>query len=456
MNIIVVGCGKIGIAIARELREEEHDIVVVDKNPAKIDEATSSYDIMGVVGNGVDYSILEEAGIDDCDLLIAVTGQDELNLLCCIFAKKNSRCHTLARVRNPLYSRQMDLFKKKLGISMIINPELESALEISRILRFPSAIKVDTFAKGKLELLNFKVSEGQKICNLTVREIHDFLKCNVMFCAVEHGDDLEICNGQTVFHKNDIVYMVASPRESGKFFRMIGLNTHQVKNCLIVGGSRIAYYLTDLLVNSGINVRIMDMDQEKCEFLAENLPQAVIVNADASDYEQLMEEGLDNAESFVALTNIDEENMFLALVAKKNSKAKVISKVNRISIESMSDELDVGSIITPTNTAANYILQHVRAMNDTLDNSNIERLYKFIDGRAEAIEFLVKKESRITGIPLKDLPLKKNILIAFIARKDKSFIPFGDSTIESGDSVIVITTHKGFRSIEDIVKKSAD
>ncbi|MCR5625096.1 MAG: Trk system potassium transporter TrkA [Lachnospiraceae bacterium] len=453
MNIIIVGCGKIGVSIAKQLREENHDIVVVDKNQDKIDEATSSFDIMGIVGNGTDYNILEEAGVDTANLLIAVTGSDELNLLCCVLAMQNDNCHTIARVREPLYSRQYDLLKKRLGISMLINPELASADEMAKILRYPTAIKVETFAKGKVELLNFKVTEDQVIDNMQIMDIHNILKCNIMVCAIERGNEIIIASGTTIIRRGDIVYFLASGKDTTRFFKKIGIKSKHVKNVLVAGGGKIAFYLSKKLVESGsINVHIMEKDRERCEFLSTYLPQAVIVNGDASDFDQLLGEGIQNADGFVALTNIDEENVFLALLAKKHSNAKVISKVNRLTIENMAEDLDAGSIISPTYTAANYIIKHVRAMNNTL-NSNVETLYKIIDGNAEALEFNIRDDSEVVGVPIKSLKLKPQLLICMISRGNENFIPFGDSVIEEGDSVIVVTTQKGLDCIDDIIDR---
>ncbi len=450
MNIIIVGCGKIGVSIAKQLREENHDIVVVDKSQDKIEEVTGSYDIMGVVGNGTEYSVLEEAGIEEADLMIAVTGQDELNLLCCVLAMQNESCNTIARVRDPLYSRQSELFKERLGISMIINPEHASALEMSRILKFPNAIKVDTFSKGRIELLNFKVQEEHVISNMQIMDIHSILKCNVMICAIERNDELIIARGTTYIRRGDIVYFFASSKESQKFFKKIGIKNKAIKNVLLAGGGTISFYLSKMLIDSGLNVHIMEKDKDRCEFLSAYLPQAIVVNGDASDFDMLLGEGLEDADGFAALTNIDEENVFLALLAKKHSHAKIISKVNRMTIGNMADDLEAGSIISPSNTAANYIIQHVRAMNESL-NSNVETLYRIIDGRVEAVEFVVKESSKIVGIPIRELKIKDSLLVCFIARQGESFIPFGDSTIEVGDSVIVITTQKGLDQIDDII-----
>ncbi len=451
MKIIIVGCGKIGITIAQQLSEEGHDIVVVDTNPLKIEEATTSYDVMGVAGNGADYDILIEAGIDTADLLIAVTGKDEINLLCCVFAKKNENCQSIARVRDPLYSRQRSFFKERLGISMIINPELASALEISRVLRLPSAIKIDTFSKGRLELLNFKVTSDQKLNGMVVSDIRSTLKCNVMVCAIERGEDLIIADGKSILIENDIVYIMASPIDSTSFFKKIGLATQQVKNTLIIGGGTIAFYLAKQLTAMGIQVRIMEKDMERCELLSEEIPEAIVVNADAADSHQLMEEGFEDTEGIVAVTNFNEENIFLAMYAKKHSSAKVISKINRISLDAVVDDMDIGSIIYPKNTTANNIIQYVRAMSNSYACSNVETLYKIIDGRAEALEFSVHDQSTITGIPIKNLKLKPSILICYISRGKKAIIPWGDTMIENGDNVIIVTTQKGINTIDDII-----
>ena len=402
MKIIIVGCGKIGTTLAEQLSSEHHDLVVIDTNPQKIQQLSESIDVMGIVDNGASINVLSDAGIEDAHLLIAVTGSDELNLLCCVIAKKVSKCHTIARVRNPLYNKERNFIRKSLGITMIINPELASAIEISRLLRFPSAIELDTFAKGRVELLKFKLLPEFRLSGMSVMEIVDKLRCNVLICGVERGEEVFIPSGNFILQDNDLISIMASPKNSASFFKKVGIHTHQVKNALIVGGGTLGYYLAALLIDLKIKVRIVENNQERCQQLSELLPEATVICGDGTDKKLLLQEGLTQTESFITLTNMDEENIFLSLFAKKNSKAKLITKVNRIAFDDIIDGLDIGSVIYPKYITADYILQYVRAMENSL-SSNVETLYHILDNQAEALEFSVKEASSVTDIPLSQL-----------------------------------------------------
>lgn len=453
MKIIIVGCGKIGSTLAEQLSYEQHDLVVIDTNPQKIQQLSESIDVMGIADNGSSISVLSDAGIEDADMLIAVTGSDELNLLCCVIAKKVSKCHTIARVRNPIYNKERNFIKKSLGISMIINPELSAAMEISRLLRFPSAIKLDTFAKGRVEILKFKILPEFQLDGLSVMQMTDKLKCNILICGVERQDDVFIPSGSFILHDYDLISIVASPKNSSAFFKKIGVHTHQVKNALIVGGGTLGYYLASLLNDLKIKVRMVDAKASRCEELSELLPDATIICGDGTDKKLLLEEGLTQTEAFITLTNMDEENILLSLFAKKISKAKLITKVNRIAFDDIIDGLDLGSVIYPKYITADYILRYVRAMGNSLSSSNVETLYHILDGQAEALEFAVRESSPVTDIPLCDLNIKDNLLIACINRNGVIQIPRGQDTIQVGDTVIVVTTVKGLNDLKDILKK---
>ena len=452
MKIIIVGCGKIGTTLAEQLSSEHHDLVVIDTNPQKIQQLSESIDVMGIVDNGASINVLSDAGIEDAHLLIAVTGSDELNLLCCVIAKKVSKCHTIARVRNPLYNKERNFIRKSLGITMIINPELASAIEISRLLRFPSAIELDTFAKGRVELLKFKLLPEFRLSGMSVMEIVDKLRCNVLICGVERGEEVFIPSGNFILQDNDLISIMASPKNSASFFKKVGIHTHQVKNALIVGGGTLGYYLAALLIDLKIKVRIVENNQERCQQLSELLPEATVICGGGTDKKLLLQEGLTQTESFITLTNMDEENIFLSLFAKKNSKAKLITKVNRIAFDDIIDGLDIGSVIYPKYITADYILQYVRAMENSL-SSNVETLYHILDNQAEALEFSVKEASSVTDIPLSQLNLKENLLIACINRNGSIQIPRGQDTIQVGDTVIIVTSVKGLRDLKDILKK---
>lgn len=452
MQIIIVGCGKVGLTLAEQLTGEGHNLVLIDPDSSKIQEAVENFDVMGIVGNGSSFNVLSEADVDHTDLLIAVTGSDELNLLCCLIARKTGHCQTIARVRNPLYSKEIAFIKEQLGISMIINPELAAATEISRILRFPSANRIDRFAKGKVELVKFRIRPEFKLDGYKVADIFSRLRFDVLVCAVERGEEVAIPNGDFVLRANDVISIMATPQDSMGLFSRIGVKTNQVKNCMIVGGGTIGYYLAKQLTEMNIKVHLIEANKERCDQLTELLPEATIIHGDATDKQLLTEEGLEQAESFVCLTNLDEENLFLALYAKKHSKAKLIAKVNRITFDDIIDELDIDSIIYPKYITADHITRYVRAMQNSI-GSNVETLYRILDNRAEALEFIVREESEVTNIPLSDLNTRDNLLISCIMRNGTIRIPRGQDSIQVGDTVVVVTTAKALNDIRDIVKK---
>lgn len=452
MRIIIIGCGKVGLSLAEQLNEEHHDLVIIDSSPETLQEVPENIDAIKIVGNGSSIQTLLEAGVDEADILIAVTESDELNLLCGLIAKKAGNCHTIARVRNPVYNREIDFIKERLGVSMIINPELTAATEIARLLRFPSAINIDTFAKGRVELLKFKVRPEFNLDQMPVFQLQDRLKSNILVAAVERDDKVYIPNGNFILKDGDSISIIASPRNAAEFFRTIGLKTNQIRNCMIIGGGKIAYYLTKQLIDMKIDVKIIEKDRKRCEELSELLPAAMIVNGDGTNKKLLLEEGLQNAEGIVTLTNLDEENILLTLFAKDQSHAKLVTKVNKIAFDDIIDRLDIGSVIYPKYLTADYILQYVRAMQNSI-GSNVETLYQILDGQAEALEFSIKEESQVTGVPLMELALKDNLLLGCIHRKGKIIIPRGHDMIEAGDTVIVVTTQKGLHDIQDILKK---
>ncbi|MEY8395763.1 Trk system potassium transporter TrkA [Lachnospiraceae bacterium 45-P1] len=451
MNIIIVGCGKVGTSLAERLSAEGHDLVMVDLSPVKVEEVSNRFDAMGIVGNGASFNVQQEAGVEEADLFIAVTGEDELNLLCCLMAKKSGRCQTIARVRNPLYSKEIQFIREQLGISMIINPELTAAREILKLLKFPSAIKIDTFAKGRVELLRFRLRPEAGFGGKTIMEIMNHLKTDVLVCAVERDSEVIIPNGSFILQDSDTLSIVGSLQSTAQFFEKIGYRSKKVKNSLIIGGGTIAHYLALDLLKIGFRIRIIEQKKERCDYLSEMLPGADIIHGDASNESLLLEEGLTYADSLVALTGLDEENIFLSLFAKKHSNAKLIAKVNRISFNEVIDGFDIGSVIYPKYLTADYILQYVRARQNSI-GSNVETLYKILDGRAEALEFSIKEASSVTDVPLMNLNLKDNLLICCINRKGTILTPRGQNKIKVGDTVIVVTTNRGLRDIRDILK----
>lgn len=451
LSIIIVGCGKVGVTLIEQLSNEGHDITIIDKDAAKIQSLTNLYDIMGIVGNGASYSVQMEAGIENTDLIIAVTDSDELNLLCCTVAKRVGNCAAIARVRTPDYSKEVGYLQEKLGLSLIINPELEAAKEAARILYLPTALEVNSFAHGQAELIKFKIPEGNLLDGITLANLGQIITTEVVVCAIERAGEVYIPSGDFKMAKGDIISFVASRKVVKSFLETLKFKTKRVRNTMIIGGGKVAYYLAHQLLNMGIAVKIIEIDRARCEELSILLPKAVIINGDGTDEELLKEEGIENAESFVPLTGIDEENILLTLHARQVSNAKVITKINRINFKNVISKLDLGSVVYPRYITSEAIIAYVRAKKDSM-NSNIETLYHMFDHRVEAIEFLVEKDSAVTGIPLKDLALKKDLIISFINRNGRILIPRGQDCIKAGDTVMIVTTHTGFNDIQDILK----
>ncbi|MCC8042273.1 MAG: Trk system potassium transporter TrkA [Oscillospiraceae bacterium] len=450
MEIIVVGCGKVGRTIAEQLNDDDNNVTVIDTDPDMVRDISESCDIMGITGNGATHSVQQQAGIERADLLIAVTGSDELNLLCCLIARKAGNCQTIARVRSPEYNGEASFFREELGLAMVINPEFAAAAEIARILRFPSAITIDSFAKGKIDLMKFHIPDDSPLLKYSVKEISTELHCDVLICTIERDGEAIIANGDTTFMKKDVISVVASPKNAYKFFSEIRYKTHRVKNTMIVGAGDIAYYLSQILLKSGIDVKIIEKDPARCTEFCGMVPGATVICADASEQSTLLEEGLENTDSFVALTNLDEENILLTLFAKSKSDCKLITKINRIDFDDVIHKLDLDAIIYPKHITAEYIVRYVRAMKNTI-GSNVETLYSVIKGSVEASEFIVKEKSEITDTPLFELKLKKNLLIAGIIRGGKVIIPRGHDTIQVGDSVVIVTMQKGLHDVCDIL-----
>lgn len=448
MKIIIVGCGNVGATLAEQLSKEGHDITVVDTREQLVENISNNCDVLGIVGNGTSFNIQLEAGVDEADLLVAVTGSDELNLLCCLIAKKAGGCHTIARVSNPVYNKEISFIKEELGLSMIINPQLAAAREMARLLKFPSALKVDTFAKSRVEIINYRLEEGNPLCNMQLKDLGNKLEGDVLIPVVERGERVIIPGGDFELKAKDEISIVGTQVKTIELFKKMGLPTAAARSVLIVGGGRTSIYLAEQLLEMGIKVKIIERDEERCEMLADMLSKAMIICGDATDKELLLEEGILDTEAFVATTNFDEENIMLALFAKSVTNAKLITKVHRIAYEEIIDSLDVGSIIYPKYITAETIIKYVRAMRNSI-GSNIETLHRLNDNRVEALEFLIKEDSPIIGLPLKDLRLKPNMIIGCITHKGRVTIPNGQSVIDVGDTVIIITTTTGLHDIRD-------
>ncbi|MBQ3132329.1 MAG: Trk system potassium transporter TrkA [Clostridia bacterium] len=453
MNIVIVGDGKVGYTITERLSRENHDITVIDKRPAALNNTMNLQDVSCVEGNGVSHVVQTEAGVPKADLLIAATSTDEMNMLCCMVAKKLGAKHTIARVRDPQYQQQMFFLKDELGLSMTVNPEQAAAAEISRLLRFASAIKVEPFAKGRIELVEFKVREDGPLNGMRLADFYGHFKLKVLVCAACREDEVFIPKGNFVMQAGDKLSILAAPNDVSAFFRATGTFKRKVKDVMIVGGGKIAYYLARLLIEIGLHVKIIEKDEATCEMLCELLPKAQILHGDGTDHELLHEEGIDKTDALVALTGIDEENIILSMYANSINVDKVITKVNNSRLADMVANVGVESLISPKDIAANSIISYVRAMTNAT-GSNVETVHRIADGNAEALEFRVREGNRCVGIPLKDLPIRDNVLIGAIIRGGTCIIPGGNDCIKVGDSVIVVTTISGLDELNRILKEA--
>lgn len=449
-NIIIVGCGKVGISLVESLSKENHDITVIDVNHEIVQKVAETYDVLGITGNGSSYSVQIEAGIRDADIIIAVTESDELNLLCCTIAKKVGNCAAIARVRNPDYSEELSFLREQLGISLIINPELETAKEMARLLRLPMALEINPFAKGHAEIVKFRIPKGNVLHNKKIAAVRDY-KCDMLICGVSRDGHLVIPDGSFILREMDEVSFLATPVNTQNFFKAIGVDTHHVKDCMIIGGGKTSYYLARQLTSMNIGVKVIERNQNRCDELSVLLPKALIIYGDGADEDLLKEEGIASVESLIPLTGLDEENILLTLFTKKCSDAKVITKINRTTFNDVIDGMDMGSVIYPRKMTSETIMAYVRARQNSI-GSNIETLYNIFDNQAEAIEFNVEKDSPVVRIPLMELKLKDNLLLACLNRGGKIIIPRGNDSIMPGDKVVVVTKHTGFRDVRDILQ----
>ncbi len=450
MKIIIIGDGKIGSVLAEQLSKETHEVTLIDHHADPLEQSNKDLDVMVVEGDGTSHLVQKEAGVESADLVIACTGADELNLLCCLIAKKLGAKHTIARVRNPKYVEELALIKDDLGLSMSINPEQECAVEMARVLRFPSAIKIDTFAKGQVEILKYNVSENSPINGMSLIEMSK-LRAKVLICAVERGErEVYIPSGEFRLQAGDRISIVASPAEALRFFRQIGVAKAKVRQAMVIGGGHMGYYLSRRLLEAGLDVKIVESDRNRCEELSELLPAATIIHGDGTDQKLLLEEGLSHMDAVAAMTGIDEENILLSLYARQTTNAKVITKVNRDSYEDIVEQLELGSVFYPRRICADNVVRYVRAMQASDAYASMETLCKIASGKAEAMEFHVTAASWFCGVPLQELSLKSNLLVGCISRNGRTITPRGSDTIEVGDSVIVVTTHSGLRSLDDI------
>lgn len=452
MKIIVLGAGKVGKTLIKHMSNEDHDIIVVDQNATKVEEVVNQFDVIGVVGNGGSYDILMEAGAQDANLIICVTASDELNILAGLMAKKMGTRHTIARVRNPDYSSQRDFMRNQLGFSMIVNPELETASEIRRVLSFPSAVKVDTFSRGKVELAEFFVEDHSRLNGVELSQLHKITKTNILVCAVSHNEDVIIPDGNYVIKPGDHLYITGTHRDLSRFCLDIGVITTRIKNVIIVGGGKIAYYLSKQLSTQGIKVKIIEKDKNRCQVLAEKLPYVTIIHGDGSDDELLNEEGIENTDAVLALTGLDEENIVLSLSAKSLYHKKTIAKVTRMNYAGLSDILKVDSIVAPKKIVASQIIRYVRAKMNKDNDSSVKTLYKIVDGEVEAIEFKVTEQFKYLHKTLNEMKIKEHVLVAAIIRENEVIVPKGNTTMELNDYVIIVSRGEIMKSLNDILR----
>lgn len=451
MKIIIVGCGKVGITLAERLNNEGHDITLIDKDGATLRTVADRIDVMGIEGNGVSYQTLVEADAKSADLLIATTNSDEQNMLCCLMARKAGDCHTIARIRDPEYVKEVEFIREELNLSMVINPELEASSEVSRLIKYPSAIKIDSFAGGKVDLMKMVIPMSSPLDGIKVFEVTTKLKCRILICAVERGEEVIIPSGNFELKAGDTLSFLGAHHQAIDFFKKAGIPNNTIKSILLIGGGKMTYYVAKALEDTNISVKIIERDFATCQVLSELIPKAMIINGDGTDQELLLDEGIENCDAIASFTGIDEENIMLSLYAGSlNPKAKMITKINRIGFDNVISTMNLGSVINPKIISADRIVTYVRAMQNTV-GSNIETMSRIANG-AEALEFKVSGESEVTNSPLCELTLKPNLLVAGINRGGRIITPNGQDHIEKGDSVMIVTTQTGIDSLKDILE----
>ncbi len=435
------------------MSKEGHDVVVVDHNRQKVEDIVNQYDVLGICGNGANNDILIEAGVEKADAVISVTTSDELNILSGLICKRLGARYTIARVRNPDYSRQKDFLRNDLGFSMIINPEAEAANEIRRMITFSSAMKVDTFAKGKVELIELKIFEGIQLVHLKLSDLSSVTRSSVLICAVKRGQEVIIPNGDFVIEQNDHLYVTGSHKDLARFCLDVGFLSKKIKNVVIIGGSKIAFYLIRQLSVLGIKTKIIEHNHQRCVELSQKIPYTTIIEADGSNHDILLEEGIQKSDALVSLTGLDEENIILALLGKQLGVKKSIAKVNRMSLGHMLDKMDIDNIVDPKSIIASQIIGYLRAKDNNDESTSVQTLYKIVNDEVEALEFVVNEKTRYIHKPLKNIHIKNHILIAGILRNNEMIVPKGDDTLEIGDRVIIVTIDSLIKKLNDIFEE---
>lgn len=452
MKIIVGGCGKIGRTILESLTLEGHDVVAMDSDPFVIDEISNIYDVMCVCGNCADTEALDEAGVKDTELFVCVSGSDELNMLACFVAKKMGAKHTIARIRNPEYNdASLSFLRQHLDLQMSVNPEMLTARELYNILKLPSAVKMEYFSRKGVEMIELRLKDNSALDGVKLMELKKKYGVHVLVCVVRRGENVYIPDGSFVLKSGDKIGITASHAEIQKFLKSLGLLQKQAKSVIILGGSKTAFYLAKMLLASGVVVKIIEKNPERCAELSSQLSKATIINGDGAQQELLLEEGLRRVDAFVSLTGMDEENILISIYAAVNDVPKVISKVNRKELSDMAENLGLDTIVSPKSITSDILVRYARALENSM-GSNVETLYSIMDGRAEALEFNVHPESKLIGVPIKLLNIKDNILLAAIIRNGKTIIPGGDDVILENDKVIVIAAGQHLHDLYDIIK----
>ena len=451
MKIIIAGCGKIGTSVLANLAAEGHDVTAVDKKSEVIAELTNVYDVMGVCGNAADCDTLIEAGASDCGLYVAMTESDELNMLSCYLAKKMGAQNTIARIRNPEYNdASLGFLRQHLELSMAINPEFRAARELYNILKFPSALKIETFSRRNLEMIEFRIGEDSDLVGRNLLEIRKKYDAQFLITCVQRGEDVYIPNGLFTLEAGDKIGLTASLPEMQKLLKMLNSLRKQAKNILILGGSITAYYLARMFELAGNTAKIIEQDEARCLELTSLLPSSTIIHGNGTEQELLMEEGLGTCDAFVSLTGIDEENILLGIFAAQQNVPKTVVKINRDELVTLAQKMGIDSIVSPKEITSNVLVQYARALENST-GSSVETLYKIFDGKAEALEFIVAGESPLTGIPLKEIKLKPNLLIGGIMRGRKTIIPSGIDMILPDDRVVVISSNNRLNDLSDIL-----
>lgn len=450
MKIVIIGLGTIGKTILKNLAGEDHTVTIIDEDKDKVENLIEKYDVTGVVGNGASMDIQREAGMRNADLAIVLTESDELNIFTCLVAKKLGVKNTITRVRNPDYSKQIMDMKDELGISLIVNPEKDTATEIFNLINLPSIGQVDHFGNGRALLFEIVAEKGCSLVGQTLISIGRSLSTRVLICAVQRGGEVIIPTGNFLIREGDRIHLTADAKSLRDFISEINLARSPLKNIMIVGGSKIGYYLSDELSKKKYKIKLIEGNRENAEELAENLPKVTVIYGNGTQHDLLIEEGIEAMDAFVALTNTDEENMVVSMFANKLNVRKTITQIKSDDLFGMLDELGINNIVSPKNIVADRVISYIRAIANKR-GSNVLTLYRLVNDQVEALEFLAKRQSdKIYEKPLKELKIKKDCLIACIIRQNEVVIPDGNSCIKIGDNVIVVTTHKNFDDLTDI------